>query len=93
MMARIVEWSGYIWDYNATEWRSWQGIPPNKCGIDLSIDMCGPSGRSNIRLSTSREGTNEFGVESLEESYECDVCEGGLAYSANFDYSIAIPKD
>jgi hypothetical protein len=94
-VARFVEWSGYLFNYNNDSWVHHKGFPPNQCvvrGMSTDLMICDTADVDDIKWRHDLEDTTSYKHDQIEVQYDCGECAGGLAYLPNFDTSIA-PRD
>jgi hypothetical protein len=93
LMAILVDWEGYLWNYQNDSWTHWKGPPPNQCivrGMAETLKICNTIGsREDIKYISTLADTIVYSVDSIEVEFVCGECSGGLAYATNFDYTIA----
>jgi hypothetical protein len=93
LMAILVDWEGYLWNYQNDSWTYWNGFPPNQCivrGMGPDLTICTTIGsREDIKYISTLADTIVYSVDSIEVEFVCGECSGGLAYATNFDYTIA----
>jgi hypothetical protein len=94
--ATILPWNGFVWNFVNSSWTWWTGLPPNKCvvgGMGADIQICATGqGIESISHKNSDEGQTYY-INEIVFEFACESCEGGLAYSSNFDYSNAFLDD
>ena len=97
MMAKLVVWEGLLFNYHNRTWFYWSGVPPTQCavrGMAPDMQICDTTqSRDDIRWVESRQSTSEWNVGDVNVEFECSFCTGGLAFSSNFEYSIAVVSE